>query len=122
MDCKRWAGDSRPHAPSQQGINPVHSGRQCVKGGNGGTILSSESHTTNSAAKDGIASCKSNSSNDSRYVEKESSVRDPFFILKGGNGETIGTSEMYSSATARDNGIKSCKENGPTAPTEDLTA
>lgn len=45
----------------------------------------------------------------------------PYFVLKGGNGEIIGTSQMYSSEAARDQGIVSCKENGPSAVTQDET-
>ena len=41
--------------------------------------------------------------------------------LKAGNGEVIRTSQMYSSESARDHGIASCKENGPSAATQDDT-
>lgn len=41
--------------------------------------------------------------------------------LAAGNNEVIGTNEMYSSASAPDNGIESCKSNGPGAPVKDQT-
>jgi uncharacterized protein YegP (UPF0339 family) len=43
-------------------------------------------------------------------------------VLVASNGQTIGKSEMYSSASSVENGIKSVKENAPTATTKDLTA
>jgi len=43
------------------------------------------------------------------------------FNLKAGNGEVIGTSERYSTATARDGGIESVKANAPVAPVDDQT-
>lgn len=86
---------------------------------NGVTILSSELYVSKAGAQGGIASCKVNSPIDSRYEKRTSSRGEPYFILKAANGEPIGTSEMYSSASARDDGIKSCKENGPDSPTED---
>ena len=45
----------------------------------------------------------------------------PCFSLKAGNGQIIGSSEMYSSASSRDNGIESCKTNAPGAATDDQT-
>ncbi|APW46210.1 YegP family protein [Rhodoferax antarcticus] len=43
------------------------------------------------------------------------------FNLKAGNGQVIGRSEMYSSATAMENGIKSVMTHAPDAPIKDLT-
>ena len=44
------------------------------------------------------------------------------FVLTAGNGQTIGLSEMYSSASAMENGIASVKKNAPEAKLKDLTA
>ena len=44
------------------------------------------------------------------------------FHLKAGNGEIIGSSEVYNSKDACMNGIKSVQVNGPAAATEDQTA
>jgi len=41
--------------------------------------------------------------------------------LTATNGETIGKSEMYSSASAMETGIASVKTNAPTATVKDLT-
>lgn len=43
------------------------------------------------------------------------------FNLKASNGQVIGTSETYSSPSARETGIASVKANGPTAPVDDQT-
>lgn len=43
------------------------------------------------------------------------------FDLKAGNGETIATSEVYSSDAACKNGIESVKKNAPVAAVEDQT-
>lgn len=37
------------------------------------------------------------------------------FNLKAGNGQIIGTSELYESEAARENGIESVKKNAPDA-------
>lgn len=92
-----------------------------LKGGNGETILTSERYTTKQGAENGIASCRTNSAVDARYDRRLSAGGQPYFVLKAANGEPIGSSEMYSSAAARDQGIDSCKRNGPSAPTRDET-
>lgn len=37
-----------------------------------------------------------------------------YFTLKAGNHQVIGTSELYDSEAARDNGIAPVQENAPT--------
>ena len=86
------------------------------------TILTSENYATKQGAQNGIASCQSNSPYDSRYERRTSIASQPYFVLKALNSQIIGTSQMYSSTTARDNGIASCKANGPTARIIDMTA
>lgn len=43
------------------------------------------------------------------------------FRLKASNGQVVGTSEMYSSFSAMENGIASVKKNAPGATVDDLT-
>jgi uncharacterized protein YegP (UPF0339 family) len=92
-----------------------------LKAGNGQVILSSEVYESKAAAENGINSIKSNSGNDDRYERKTASSGAPYFNLKASNGQIIGTSEMYSSEAARDNGIESVKANGPDSPVDDQT-
>ncbi len=55
-----------------------------------------------------------------KYVIKE--TKSGFrFNLKAGNGEIIGTSEIYSSLPTCKNGIESVKKNAPAANIEDQT-
>jgi uncharacterized protein YegP (UPF0339 family) len=92
-----------------------------LKAGNHEVILSSERYTTKAAAENGIASVKTNSPNDLSYHRKTAKDDSPYFVLVAGNGQTIGKSEMYSSTSAMENGIKSVKTNAPAAETKDLT-
>ncbi|KGI76884.1 YegP family protein [Oleiagrimonas soli] len=92
-----------------------------LKAGNGEIILTSERYTAKSSAENGIESVQTNSPKDERYEKKTSTRGEPYFVLKGANGLTIGRSEMYSSTSARDNGIESVKTNGPTKDVRDKT-
>jgi uncharacterized protein YegP (UPF0339 family) len=56
-----------------------------------------------------------------KFVLQKSSNGKYYFVLKAGNGETIAQSEMYESKGSAQNGIRSVKENAPTAPVEDQT-
>ena len=92
-----------------------------LKAGNGEIILTSQLYTTKDAAENGIESCRTNSPNDDSYERLDAKNGDPYFNLKAGNGQVIGRSEMYSSASSRDNGIESVKKNGPEARVDDQT-
>ncbi|MBN8642309.1 MAG: YegP family protein [Flavobacteriales bacterium] len=93
-----------------------------LKAGNGQTILASEGYTTKAACLNGVESVKKNSQDDARFEKKESSNGKYYFSLKSTNGQIIGSSEMYESASARDNGIESVKKNAPDAETDDQSA
>ena len=51
-----------------------------------------------------------------KFVVKQSKNEQFFFNLKAANGEVIGTSEMYTTLKACENGIASVKKNAPEAP------
>ncbi|MGR3761751.1 YegP family protein [Roseobacteraceae bacterium NS-SX3] len=93
-----------------------------LKAGNGEIILVSEGYKQKASASNGIASVRTNAPLDERYERKETSSGKPMFNLKASNGQVIGTSESYSSASARDNGIESVKKNAPDASLNDQTA
>ena len=93
-----------------------------LKANNGQTILSSEGYSSKVACNNGIESVRTNSQDDSKYVRRTSSNGKPYFNLKATNGQIIGTSEMYESDSARENGIASVKFNAPDAGVEDLSA
>ncbi len=90
-----------------------------LKASNGQVILTSQGYATKDGCKNGIDSVKSNASNDDRYERKTSSNDKPYFNLTATNGQIVGTSEMYESTAARDNGITSVKSNAPEASVED---
>lgn len=92
-----------------------------LKAGNGQTILASEGYSAKSGCNNGIESVKTNAPNDDRYERKQTASGKYMFNLKASNGQVIGTSESYESASARDNGIESVKTNAPTAKVDDLT-
>ncbi|MBT1443228.1 DUF1508 domain-containing protein [Shewanella sp. JM162201] len=96
--------------------------RFVLKAGNAETILSSELYKARSGAENGIASVQANCALDERYERKEASNGKPFFNLKAGNHQVIGTSQMYASEASRDKGIESVKTNGSTTTIKDLTA
>jgi len=87
--------------------------------GNGQVILTSEMYNSKSACENGVESVKKNSSDDNRFERKEAKDGSPFFNLKAANGQVIGKSEMYSSNSAMENGIKSVKTNAPDAGVEE---
>jgi uncharacterized protein YegP (UPF0339 family) len=93
-----------------------------LKAGNGQTILSSEGYSSKAGCDNGIDSVRKNSQDDSKYDRKTSTNGKFYFNLKATNGQIIGTSEMYESESARDNGIASVKENAPDATVDDQTA
>lgn len=92
-----------------------------LKAGNDQVILRSEQYETKGAAQNGIASVQSNSPQDARYEKKNASDGRPYFNLKAGNHQVIGTSQMYSSESARDDGIAAVKANGATTTIKDNT-
>jgi uncharacterized protein len=89
--------------------------------GNGQIILGSEMYESKASAQNGIASVQKNASMEERYERMNSTKGDPYFVLKAGNHQVIGKSQMYASEKARDNGIESCKTNGPSSATDDQT-
>lgn len=90
-----------------------------LKAGNGQTILTSEGYSAKSSCENGIESVKKNSQDDSKFEKKTSSNGKSYFNLKATNGQIIGSSEMYESTAARDNGIESVQKNAPGAETDD---
>jgi hypothetical protein len=86
-----------------------------LKAGNGETILSSEGYSSKSGCESGIASVKKNCSNPDRFEKTETAGGKFRFNLKASNGQVIGTSQNYASASTRDNGIKSITNSAPDA-------
>jgi hypothetical protein len=85
---------------------------------NGEKILASERYTTRAGAEAGVAAVKVNAANDARYEKREAKDGQIYFVLKGGNGEIVGVSGMYTSASACAAGIASVKVNALAARVE----
>ncbi|MBL0943552.1 MAG: YegP family protein [Hydrogenophaga sp.] len=92
-----------------------------LRGDNHEVMLTSERYTTKQKALEGIDSVKINAPHDPRYRRLTSTAQKPYFTLTAANNQVIGTSETYSSAAARDNGIEAVKKGAPSAPVKDNT-
>lgn len=92
-----------------------------LKAGNGQIILASEGYKQKASAENGIASVQKNAASEDNFESKTTASGKWMFNLKATNGQVIGTSEVYESSSARDNGIQSVMTNAPDAKIEDLT-
>lgn len=92
-----------------------------LKASNGEIILSSEMYVTKRSAKNGIASVQKNAAEPARFDRRKAKNGKDYFVLKAGNHQMIGQSEMYESAKAMENGIKSVQKNGAATKVEDLS-
>ena len=91
-----------------------------LKAGNGQVILAGECYKAKASCENGIEYVRKNNRNDARFERKESKSGKPMFNLKASNGQVIGTSEMYESNSACENGIASVAKNAPYAQIEDF--
>ena len=92
-----------------------------LKARNGQVLLSSEQYSSKQAAQNGISSVIKNAIDDNRIERMQSKKGRPFFVVKGGNGRVIGSSETYSVPQAMENGIESVKKNAVNAQVVDQT-
>ena len=86
-----------------------------LKANNGQIILASQAYESKAGANTGIASVRENSTDDSKFERKTASNGKFHFVLKSGNGQVIGTSQMYASEAGMENGIESVKAHAPSA-------
>jgi uncharacterized protein len=56
---------------------------------------------------------------DNKFDRKTATNGKYYFNLKATNGQIIGSSEMYESASGMENGIESVKKNAPDATVEE---
>ncbi|NRT56143.1 YegP family protein [Sphaerotilus uruguayifluvii] len=96
--------------------------RFVLKAGNHQVILSSQSYASRAAALNGIESVRTNAAQPERFERRESRAGEPYFVLKAGNGQIVGQSEMYAAASGMENGILSVARNAPEAELKDLSA
>ena len=92
-----------------------------LKAGNGQVIVTSQMYAAKKGAQDGIASVQKAATSDARFDRKKSAKGQSYFVVRAANSEIIATSQMYASASAMENGIKSVMANAPSAKTIDMT-
>jgi hypothetical protein len=88
---------------------------------NNQVILTSQGYASKASCENGIESVRTNSADDNRFERLTASNGKFYFNLKASNGQVVGSSQMYESASGRDNGIDSVKRNAPTATVDDQT-
>lgn len=92
-----------------------------LKAANNEVILASEGYTTKANCLNGVQSVKAHAPHDVYYSKKVASNGQYFFTLSATNGQVVGVSEMYTTETARNNGIAAVKRDAPDALVVDLT-
>lgn len=89
--------------------------------GNSEIVLTSERYTRKASLLDGLSAVRLNAKLDARYQRKVAQNGQAYFVLRANNDEIVGTSELYSSAAARDGGIEVVKNTAPSAEVDDQT-
>ncbi|MFY0652490.1 MAG: YegP family protein [Cyclobacteriaceae bacterium] len=92
-----------------------------LKAGNGEIILASQGYTAKANCQKGIHSVEANSKDEANFDKKVSKDNRHYFVLMATNGQVIGNSQMYTTASARDHGIHSVHDNASNADTIDQT-
>src|SRR5690606_37923384 len=91
-----------------------------LKAKNGQIILASQAYDSKAGVNNGIASVRENSTDDSKYERKTVTNGKFHFVLKSGNGQVIGTSQMYASEAGMENGIESVKNHASTTSVKEV--
>lgn len=78
-------------------------------------ILTSERYTARHNALNGVEAVRISATHADRFESRESTRYEPYFVLKDGNREILGTSEMYSSPVKRYEGIDAVRRHAPSA-------
>ena len=91
-----------------------------LKAGNGEVILTGEGYKSRSSCMNGIKSVQKNSADAGRFTEREATNGKHYFVLRAGNNQEIGKSQMYETTAAMRNGIASVQKNGSTTRIDDL--
>ena len=86
---------------------------------NGDPILTSEAHAAKAAALAGIELVRTSSAADDNFRRRTSAAGQPYFVLLAPKGEMLGTSQMYATPLARENGVRAVKLNAPIAAIDD---
>ena len=82
-----------------------------LKARNGEIILSGQAYKDKASCENGIASVGKNGVDESKFHVKNSNDGKKYFVLKSGNGQVIGQSQMYKTDSGLANGIASVGKN-----------
>jgi uncharacterized protein len=91
-----------------------------LRAGNNEVVLTSETYTTKRAAEGGIDSVRANAGRVGAFERRKAVDGSPYFVLKAANGEPIGCSETYSSASSMEHGIASVRMNAASTTVKEL--
>ena len=78
--------------------------------GNYEKVLHSEGYSSKSAAQKGVSSVKKNGATSASYEILKASNGEHYFNLVAGNGEIVGTSELYGTKSAATKGAESVRK------------
>lgn len=92
-----------------------------LKAANGQVVLASEGYNSKAGAENGIQSVIKSAATAGAFEERKAKSGDDYFVLKAGNGEIVGKSQMYKSADGMKKGINSVIENAKAGGVKDLT-
>lgn len=70
-----------------------------LRAANGEIVLQSQAYTRRASALAGTASVVTNGTDATKYEQRETASGESYFVLKAGNGQVIGVSETYFSAS-----------------------
>ena len=90
-----------------------------LKAGNGEVILQSQGYKSSSGCENGIESVRTNSQDEDNFDHREAKDGRTYFVLKASNGQEVGRSQMYKTASGCKNGIASVAKNAPDAAVVD---
>ena len=82
-------------------------------------VLTSEMYTSKAGAQQAIEAVRANGPQPERYERRRSVDGQDYFVLQAANHEIIGTSEMYGSSAAMENGIRAVMRVAAMAEVED---
>jgi len=90
-----------------------------LKAGNGEVILSSQGYVAAKDCANGIESVRRNAANVDRFEVLKAADDSSYFVLKATNGQVIGKSQMYKTASGCTNGIDSVQRHAADAKVAD---
>lgn len=105
-------------------LKTTHDGRIyfLLKAGNGEVVLSSQTYTSRTSARNGIESVRKNAPHDERFERRTSLGGQHYFVLHAANKQVVGESQMYTSIRAMEEGIRVVKAAAPDAEVADPAA